>query len=132
MTASVFYQAGRTNEAIDVLDNVIAIAEQPECGELAYHAELLRMRGEMLASLGGAQMEEATRTLSRALQLATERNQLHFAIRAALNLLTLAEGDDAALAEARQAARDLIGRFDADERSDEWHLAKAQLDRLEG
>ncbi len=130
MTASVFDHAGRTSDGIKVLDNVIAIAERPECHELAYHAELVRMRGNMLARSGDEHLTEAQATLHRALDLANQRDQLPFALRASRDLVTLAKRNNQNLDQPVATALALLQRFDATERSDEWQRIKAEIDDL--
>jgi len=118
MVADVYKRAGRQNDALKVLDNVLAVAEHDDCCEYAYHAELLRMHGEIQAD-GEDNLDAAAATLERAVALAVERRQPPFALRAAVNLLQLAQRRGAPLAQSIGLVSQQLDSFATGEDSSE-------------
>jgi class 3 adenylate cyclase len=100
LVCSVFARAGCIDEALAVLENVLGVAEAEHCRELAYHAELVRLRGELLARRSPADPVAAEASLRRAVTLARARRQPVFALRAARSLATLIGGIGGAADEA--------------------------------
>jgi adenylate cyclase len=92
--------AGRPEEALDALGRALAISEGP--GERFYAAELLRLKGQVLASTGSLAMAEGC--LREAIEVARRQDARLFELRSATSLCRLLEGSR------RQAAlRDILG-----------------------
>lgn len=117
LAAGVFEAAGEIEEAIVTLERALESAEASNCRELAYHAELTRARGQLLAQRGDLDAAEAA--YRQAFGLATERGQPPFALRAALGLFRLAQERGADVTEARALVADALSGFAADEVGDE-------------
>jgi class 3 adenylate cyclase len=131
MAADVYRRAGRLEQAIEVLDAALALAEAPESRELAYHAELVRIKGEMLVQRSPAHADEGHSTLRRALELAVLRKQPPFALRAALDLLSLAERRGERLDEPAALVSEQIASFAETEPSVDIRRARETLARIE-
>lgn len=130
LAAGVFEEAGAVDEAIETLDRALDVAESETCRELAYHAELMRLRGDLLARAG--REDEALDALRRALDLAALRGQPPFALRAAVGMLRIAERTGEDLAEARDLVRRQLERFGPGERDEELDRARALLGEAPG
>jgi tetratricopeptide (TPR) repeat protein len=125
LAAGVFEEAGELDEALETLERALEVAESEQCRELAYHAELMRLRGDLLARVGRA--DEAVPALHRALELAVERGQPPFALRAALGIHRIADRQGEDLSAARDLVRTQLARFGPDERDGELDRARAML-----
>jgi tetratricopeptide (TPR) repeat protein len=89
--------AGRLDEALGALD--LAIAMSARTGERFYLAELLRLKGEILAGKGS--LSEAEHWLNEAIQVSRQQGAKLFELRSAVNLCRVLDKErtDAALRE---------------------------------
>ena len=122
-----YIQAGRPDEARDVLDEGLAIAERSD--ELCQKAELYRLKGE-LALRTGSQNGEAEEHFRRA--IGTARHQLSKAweLRATTSLARLCQ-QQGRRDEARQMLSDTYGRFTEGFNTPDLKAAKALLHALD-
>jgi predicted ATPase len=89
--------AGRLNEALGALER--ALATSARTGERFYLAELLRLKGEILARKGS--VSEAEHWLNEAIQVSRQQGAKLFELRSAVNLCRVLDKPrtDAALRE---------------------------------
>lgn len=123
LAAGVFEAAGEIDEAIATLDRVLEVVEADHCRELAYQAELVRLRGELLAKAG--RDDEALAAFQATVDQAVPRNQPPFALRGAIGLLRLAERRGEGLNDARALVRTQLERFGPHETTEELESARA-------
>jgi class 3 adenylate cyclase/tetratricopeptide (TPR) repeat protein len=90
LVCAVYAHGGCVDDALQVIDAVLAVAQAPNCRELAYEAELLRLKGELLTA-GNRNVDEASAVLLRAIDLAGSRQQIMLARRAAETLYTVCD-----------------------------------------
>ncbi|MBL8959034.1 MAG: AAA family ATPase [Gemmatimonadetes bacterium] len=88
LVCGVFRRAGHIDEALDALNNVLAVARNDQCRELAYEPELLRLKAELLAERGTADDGQVRALLLEAVERGRERGLHHLALRAATALST--------------------------------------------
>jgi hypothetical protein len=96
----VFARAGRVSEALRELDDALRFVEVSDEG--AWASELHRLRGELLKD---ADLAEAERAMTTALEVATAQGARAFELRAAMSLARLRAGKrrpSAALKELRR------------------------------
>jgi tetratricopeptide (TPR) repeat protein len=132
IAANVFRRAGRLAEGIEILTNAIATAERNDCQELAYHAELVRMQGEMMAVYAPHDIADATSLLQRAFELAQKRLQPPFALRSAMSLLHLAKRENQPLQPSIAMVRAALEQFREGDAFPEWQAAWAAVSAVEG
>jgi predicted ATPase/DNA-binding winged helix-turn-helix (wHTH) protein len=84
--------AGQGDEAMAIIDE--AIAHNERNGESFHTPEILRIKGELLASAPGANLSEAEDWLSRSLQLARRQSALAWELRTAMSLALLRRMQD--------------------------------------
>ncbi len=106
--------AGRPDETLDTLERALAISEAT--GERFYAAELLRLKGEVLASAG--RLAAAEDCLREAIEMARRQEARLFELRSATSLCRLLDGSrkEAALREILRPIHDWFsGAADAPE-----------------
>jgi predicted ATPase len=91
--------AGRLDEALGALDR--ALATSARTGERFYLAELLRLKGEILARKGN--LSEAEHWLHEAIQVSRQQGAKLFELRSAVGLCGVLEGP-----RAERALRDVL------------------------
>jgi len=89
IAARICWQAGRTDEALALLDKALALVE--ELGERAHEVELHLLQGEILSGLP-ERSQEAEAALRKAFSLACERLQVRYAESSGDALSRLLEG----------------------------------------
>jgi predicted ATPase len=120
--------AGQFDEAIVVIDEAIAHGERH--GESFHTPEILRIKGELLASAPGANLSEAEDWLSRSLQLARRQSALAWELRAATSLALLRRKQDRH-DEAHRALADVYDRFTEGFGTSDLKAARRLLNELE-
>jgi predicted ATPase len=88
--AEAFLQNGQVEQAAQVLQRVEDFIE--ETGEVFYHAETLRMKGEMLLLQPSSKVEEAEACFRQALHVASQQEAKTLELRAAMSLARLWQG----------------------------------------
>ncbi len=121
---------GRFDEACDTIKRAIARAEQS--GEGLYHAELIRLEGELLLRRSAeAHAPEGEDCFRRANELAREQGALLWELRIALSFARLRAAQERH-AEARQILTPVYARFTEGFGTTDLRAAKAFLDVLPG
>jgi predicted ATPase/DNA-binding winged helix-turn-helix (wHTH) protein len=120
--------AGQFDEATAVIDEAIAYSERN--GESFYTPEILRIKGELLASAPGANLSEAEDWLSRSLQLARRQSALAWELRTTTSLALLRRKQDRH-GEAHAALAAVYGRFTEGFETSDLRAARRLLDELE-
>jgi predicted ATPase len=120
--------AGQFDEAMAVIDEAIAHSERT--GESFHTAEILRIKGELLASAPGANLSEAEDWLSRSLQLAHRQSALAWELRTTTSLAVLRRKQDRH-AEAHGALAAVYDRFTEGFETSDLRAARRLLDELE-
>jgi predicted ATPase len=120
--------AGQLHEAVVVIDEAIAHGERN--GESFYTPEILRIKGELLASAPGATLSEAENWLSRSLQLARRQSALAWELRTTVSLALLRR-KQGRHDEARRALAAVYDRFTEGFETSDLRAARRLLDELE-
>jgi tetratricopeptide (TPR) repeat protein len=120
--------AGQFDEAIGVIDEAIAHSERH--GESFHTPEILRIKGELLASAPAANLSEAEDWLSRSLQLAHRQSALAWELRTATSLAVLRRKQDRH-AEAHGVLAAVYDRFTEGFETTDLRAARRLLDELE-
>jgi tetratricopeptide (TPR) repeat protein len=120
--------AGQFDEAMAVIDKAIAQGERN--GESFHTPEILRIKGELLASAPGAILSEAEDWLSRSLQLARRQSALAWELRTATSLALLRRKQDRH-DEAHGALAAVYDRFTEGFETSDLRAARRLLDELE-
>jgi predicted ATPase/DNA-binding winged helix-turn-helix (wHTH) protein len=120
--------AGQFDEAIAVIDEAIAHSERN--GESFHTPEILRIKGELLASAPGANLSEAEDWLSRSLKLARRQSALAWELRTTTSLALLRRKQDRH-AEAHGALAAVYDRFTEGFETSDLRAAARLLDELE-
>jgi predicted ATPase/DNA-binding winged helix-turn-helix (wHTH) protein len=119
---------GRFDQALEAIDQTIALVESN--GDLFYMPELLRIKGDLLASAPRPRMAQAENYFMRSLELAAQQSALAWELRAATNL-ALCWSEQGHFDKARDVLARIYDRFtEGFERSD-LKAAKRLLDELE-
>jgi predicted ATPase/DNA-binding winged helix-turn-helix (wHTH) protein len=119
---------GRFGQAIEAIDQTIGLVESN--GDLFYMPELLRIKGDLLASAPRPRMAQAEKYFIRSLELAGQQSALAWELRAATNL-ALCWSEQGHFDKARDVLARVYDRFtEGFERSD-LKAAKRLLDELE-
>jgi tetratricopeptide (TPR) repeat protein len=125
--AEAFWKVERHDDALGALD--LGVARAQETGALHWHAELHRLRAEILLDQDGGPPEEAEDLLRRALEIAREQEAKWFELRAATSLARLLH-DQGRRDEARALLRPLYAWFTEGFDTADLKDAKALLDEL--
>jgi predicted ATPase/DNA-binding winged helix-turn-helix (wHTH) protein len=120
--------AGQFDEAMAVIDEAIAHVERN--GESFHTPEILRIKGELLASVPGANLCEAEDWLSRSLELAHRQSALAWELRATTTLALLRRKQDRH-GEAHGALAAVYDRFTEGFQTSDLRAARRLLDELE-
>ena len=120
--------AGQFDEAMAVIDKAIAHSER--IGESFDTPEILRIKGELVASAPGANLSEAEDWLSRSLQLARGQSALAWELRTAMSLARLRRKQDRH-DEAHRALAVAYDRFTEGFETSDLKAARQLLDELE-
>jgi len=120
--------AGQFDEAMAVIDGAIAHIERN--GESFHTPEILRIKGELLASAPGANLTEAEDWLSRSLQLARRQSALAWELRTTTSLALLRRKQDRR-DEAHGALAAVYDRFTEGFGTHDLRAARRLLDELE-
>jgi predicted ATPase len=120
--------AGQFDEAIAVIDE--AVTHSKRNGESFLTPELLRIKGELLASAPGANLSEAEVWLSRSLELACRQSALAWELRTTTSLALLRRKQDRD-AEAHGALAAVYDRFTEGFETSDLRAARRLLDELE-
>lgn len=120
--------AGQFAEAVTVIDTAIAHSERS--GESFYTPEILRIKGELLASAPQANLCEADDWLSRSLDLACRQSALAWELRATTSLALLRRKQTRD-GEAHGALAAVYDRFTEGFETSDLRSARQLLDELE-
>jgi predicted ATPase len=120
--------AGQFDEAMAVVDEAIAHGERN--GESFHTPEILRIKGELLASAPGATVSEAEDWLSRSFQLARRQSALAWELRTAMSLAPLRR-KQGRHDEAHGTLAAVYDRFTEGFETSDLRAARRLLDELE-
>ena len=123
-----YIQAGRPDEARDVLDEGLAIAERSD--ELCQTAELHRLKGELALQTGSPQGDDAEEHFRRAIGTARRQLSKAWELRATTSLARLCKRQGRR-DEARQMLSDTYGWFTEGFNIPDLKSARALLDELD-
>jgi tetratricopeptide (TPR) repeat protein len=119
--------SGQFDEAIAVVDEAIAHSERN--GGSFHTPEILRIKGELLASAPGANLTEAEAWLSRSLQLAHRQSALAWELRTTISFALLRRKQDRH-DEAHSALAAVYDRFTEGFETSDLSAARRLLDEL--
>ncbi len=120
--------AGQFDEAIAIINEAIGHSERN--GESFHTPEILRIKGELLASAPGATLSEAEDWLSRSLQLARRQSALAWELRTAMSLALL-RTKQGRHDEGHGALAAVYDRFTEGFETSDLRAARRLLDELE-
>jgi predicted ATPase/DNA-binding winged helix-turn-helix (wHTH) protein len=118
---------GRFDQALEAIDQTIALVEAN--GDLFYMPELLRIKGDILASAPRPRLPQAEDCFVRSLELAGQQSALAWELRAATNL-AVCWSEQGHFDKARNMLARIYGRFTEGFESSDLKAAKRLLDEL--
>jgi predicted ATPase/DNA-binding winged helix-turn-helix (wHTH) protein len=118
---------GRFDQALEAIDQTIALVESN--GDLFYMPELLRIKGDILASAPRPRLPQAEDCFVRSLELAGQQSALAWELRTATNL-AVCWSEQGHFDKARNMLARIYGRFTEGFESSDLKAAKRLLDEL--
>jgi len=127
LLAEAMNQAGRAEEALEVLGEALDVAKQTN--EPFYEAELYRLKGDALVKAGVGSLADAESCFRRAIEIARQQETKSFELRAATSLARLWQ-QQGKREESRAILADIYGWFTEGFDTADLKDAKAFLDNL--
>lgn len=118
---------GRFDQALEAIDQTIALVDSN--GDRFYMPELLRIKGDLLASAPRTRLAQAEDCFTRSIELARQQSALAWELRAATNL-ALCWSEQGHFDKARDLLARIYDRFTEGFESSDLKAAKRLLDEL--
>jgi serine/threonine protein kinase/predicted ATPase len=127
LLAETYMRAGHPEEGLNVLADALVAVHRT--GQQQYEAELYRLKGELLLSLGVENQADAAGCFRQAIDTAQRQNAKSLELRAAISLSRQWQ-QEGQRAEARQMLGDVYGWFTEGFNSSDLRQAQALLEEL--
>lgn len=127
LLAEIYLRRSRVDEGLAAIEDALTLAVTG--GELFWHAELLRLKGELLLGRAGESIREAEACLCEALKIAQDQHAMMLELRAATSLAKLWRKLDKAN-DAKHILNTVYSRFNEHTDNPDLAEAKAVLEQV--